>query len=167
MPQGHGPRGKHATLARERERLAFALRLRGKTHEAIAKELPPHPGQEGQPDRPVTRQAVSKILRRVLERTVDLTNEAAQQYRREQVAILDAMRESLWSKVEAGDVAAVDAVRKLEDRKSLLLGLDAPKRQSIESSNVQRVVYEIPDNASDGPSGTEPDAIASKPEGDA
>ena len=52
--------------------------------------------------------------------------EAVDQHRALELARLDALQASLWDRAEAGDVKAVNAVLRIIDQRSRLLGLDKP-----------------------------------------
>lgn len=70
-------------------------------------------------------QAACKAVHDLLKRT---EKETAEQYRVIQLARLDSLLTTIWDKVIAGDVGSVLAALKIEDRRSKLLGLDAPTR---------------------------------------
>jgi len=51
-----------------------------------------------------------------------------------EVERLDAMLMAVWAKAKKGDVAAVDRVLKIQERRAKLLGLDAPTKTASELS---------------------------------
>jgi hypothetical protein len=63
---------------------------------------------------------------------------------------LDAMQQALWAKAKRGDIGASNAILKIMERRSRLLGLDAPTKADVTTNgeNVSVVVY-IPDNERD------------------
>jgi hypothetical protein len=133
MPRRHSPNGQQAALARERERQAIELRRAGATYEQIAAKLPPHTNDDGSPGKPVTPQAVAKMIKRVLTRTRKLTDGDAESVRQLEIERLDAMLLGLWSKARAGHEGAVDRVLKIMQRRAELLGLDAPTKAEVEN----------------------------------
>jgi ribosomal protein L15E len=51
--------------------------------------------------------------------------------RTEEISRLDAMLSGLWPKARRGEVAAVDRVLRIMERRARLLGLDAPMRVGV------------------------------------
>jgi len=49
-----------------------------------------------------------------------------------EISRLDSLMEAVMPKAEAGDLAAVDRVLKIQDRRAKYLGLDAPVRAQVE-----------------------------------
>jgi len=111
--------GRHALAARDLETRATELRLAGKSFRTIARELGCTPsGAHG---------AVS----RALDRTLSSANEHAAHLREVELARLDAMLTGLWDRAISGDVPAVNAALRIAERRSRLLGLDAPERREL------------------------------------
>lgn len=67
---------------------------------------------------------VVKAMREIAERTA----EDAEALQRIEVERLDRLLDALWTAAIAGDCGAVDRVLKIAERRSKLLGLDAPTR---------------------------------------
>jgi len=103
-------------LAREREKEALRLRITGKSQGEIAAELG------------VSDVAVCKMLKRVLERTRQITDETADDLRTLELSRLDRWLDRLQAQVELGDVKAIEVAIKVSKRRAELLGLDAPKK---------------------------------------
>jgi hypothetical protein len=114
MTRRGGP--KHHPDTRDRTRAAEALRLRqsGMTWEAIAARL-----KYRNPSGP--RMAVERLLSRV-------EHEGAAQLRAVEGRRLDELQASVWGKATAGDCDAIRTVLRISERRSKLLGLDAPQR---------------------------------------
>lgn len=55
----------------------------------------------------------------------------ADELRSEEVSRLDGMLQGLWPRARKGEAAAVDRVLKIMERRSRLLGLDAPERREL------------------------------------
>jgi len=84
---------------------------------------------------------------RALERTL---REPAEQVRELALERLDAMFRSVWDKASTGDIKAIEAVLKLEERRAKLLGIDAPIKVQAEitdggelDESVRRFAYLI------------------------
>lgn len=114
--RGHSPTSKRNVLAREREKEALRLRITGKSQGEIAAELG------------VSDVAVCKMLKRVLERTRQITDETADDLRTLELSRLDRWLDRLQAQVELGDVKAIEVAIKVSKRRAELLGLDAPKK---------------------------------------
>lgn len=110
---------KVMVLAREREHKAFEMRKEGKTYRQISEELG------------ISPHGAYVMVKRVLLSLATLTAEDAKEVKRIQLERLDAMLKGLWFAAEHGDVHAVDRVIKIEQRRSELLGLDAPKQHEF------------------------------------
>lgn len=70
-----------------------------------------------------TKQAAWKAVKDMMRQNVQ---PVAEQYRWMQVIRLDKMLAAIWSSVLNGNLQAIDRALKLEERRSQLLGLDAP-----------------------------------------
>ena len=99
---------KRKSEVRKRRRKAISLKLKGYTQQQIAGELG------------ISQSVVSDYLNKENTREKNI-------YRRLQLQRLDALTERAMSMaVETGSLTAVDRVLKLEERRTKLLGLDAP-----------------------------------------
>ncbi len=121
-----------ATAAERRQR-AFALRLAGLTFEQIGVELG------------VSRQACHGLIARELARLNTQTENDAGVLRQMEISRLDFLVRVTWVKAESGDLAAVDRLLKISERRSRLQGLDAPARTVLDVPGSKIVVY-LPDN---------------------
>lgn len=59
---------------------------------------------------------------------------SADELRSEELSRLDGMLTGLWPRARKGEVAAVDRVLKISERRAKLLGLDAPERKQLEGA---------------------------------
>lgn len=109
---------KRRAQARERETKAFELRKGGATYAQIATALG------------VTRQGAHKMIKRTMAELSALAEEDAEEVRRMEIERLDAMLLGLWEKARRGHEGAVDRVLRIMQRRSDMLGLDAPKRSA-------------------------------------
>ena len=103
-----------ALTAHERRLQAAKLRMAGMTYRQIAEELD-YRGPSG------AYKAVKTLLRRT-------ELELAQEFRQLELERLDFLTRSIWDKVCAGDLKAIDRLLRIMERRSRLLGLDAPNK---------------------------------------
>lgn len=126
-----GDKGKKRTerqaLARDRQVRALELRKAGWDYATIAEQLGYSSGSGA-------HKAVCAGLRAAL-------REPAQELIELEVERLDAMlRTSLWQRAMNGDSHAVDRVLRIMERRSKLLGLDAPTKQELSGPHGTPVV---------------------------
>jgi len=107
-------------LAAERKAKALDLRIQNKTHREIAEELG------------VTPQAVSKMLKSALADLCAVSAERAEHVRQMELERLDKMAAGLRAQAELGNPKAVYASIAVMNRRSQLLGLDAPSKEQHE-----------------------------------
>jgi hypothetical protein len=96
----------------EKDQRALELRKEGYTYEAIS-------GQLGYSTPSASYKAVMRRLR-------DMDKPAVTMLRELEVQRLDAMLSAVWNNVLQGDASAVNTALKISERRSRLLGLDAP-----------------------------------------
>ena len=70
-------------------------------------------------------------LTAVFDRTADRADDHVRRERETSLARIDAMTKGLWAKASTGDSEAVNTVRKLEERRAKLEGLDAAARHEL------------------------------------
>lgn len=107
-------------LAREREQKAIELRKDGLSYRRIGDLMG------------VSDKAVMKMVRKVVERINNITNESAESVRTLELERLDRMWEGLWPEAQMGDIAAVKTCIQLQERRAAYLGLDAPKKATVD-----------------------------------
>ncbi len=112
--------------AREREYRALERRKQGWTYTKIAAELGCNPGH------------CCRMVRAALERFMGKLAERAVECREIEVQRLDDYLSKLQTRIEDGDIRAVTAAVKIMERRSKLLGLDAPARVQT-TSNVDPI----------------------------
>lgn len=113
-------KAKTDPLFAEKVRKAIELRKAGATYDKIAEAL----GYEN-------RSGAYKIVVGALR---DLVQEPAQELRTLELERLDAMTLAIWARAQKGELAAVDRLLKIGERRAKLLGLDAPTAQSVDMS---------------------------------
>lgn len=104
--------------AAERQAEALRLKKEGYSYPEIARKI----GYK-------THVGAMKAVKRGLEK---LVQQPAEEYLKLSLLRLDDARRALWWKVQAGDVPAILALLKIEEREAKLLGLDAPAKIDIE-----------------------------------
>ena len=100
-------------------RKAVELRTQGWTFQRIADELG------------VSVASAHNAVTRYLEETRAISREGAEEIRRLELDRLDRILATIGPLAEGGDLAAVDRVLRLQERRAHLLGLDAPKASSV------------------------------------
>ncbi len=93
----------------------LALRLAGATWREIGNAVG------------ISHQRAHRLFAEVLGRTRKLTDEKAAQLREVEAQRLEAATKAIWARVIQGELAALDRFTRLSERRSALLGLDAPR----------------------------------------
>ncbi len=123
--------------ARERELRAVRLRTQGLTFAAIGAELG------------VSHQAAQQAVVRALEATRQELSEGADELRALEALRLERMTEVLWSRVEEGDLRAIDRVIRIRESFRRLTGLDMAQGAGEQGPQVivvdARAPWERPD----------------------
>jgi hypothetical protein len=107
--------GKKEEIA-ERRVKAFNLRKAGATYRDIAKQLE------------VEHSTIVQDVKAVMKELQKEQLVEADSYRAMELERLDAMQTQMWSQVQKGNQGAVDRVLRIMERRSKLLGLDAPTK---------------------------------------
>lgn len=71
-----------------------------------------------------------------------LPRESAEEVRKLEAERLDALTRATWGEASSGELDAVAAQVKLSERRSKLLGLDAPQKQDV-NANVMAVTTDL------------------------
>ena len=98
----------------------WAKRLSGMTVPAIAKEMG------------MGLESCHQLLREARLHFVASTLESVAEDRKEVLGRLDSMLQAMWDKAQDGDPKAVAAALAIEERRSKLLGLDAPIKSATD-----------------------------------
>ena len=118
MTSQHPRRTSTSTVAaRERERRVLELRMEGRSLQEVADEL-------GYADRSGAHRAITRALARHVHEAVD-------EMRTIEGARLDKVQAVLWPLVQAGDLAAIDRLLKVMQRRANLFGLDLAGRIDV------------------------------------
>lgn len=117
-------------IARERQAKALELRKKGRSYREIAAEC-------GYSDQSAASKAVKAAMDRItVEDAVDLRKITDER--------LNSMMVALWTKVEEGDVKAIEAAVKVQDRLMRLHGLDAAKKIEVTNqTDVRHVSVQV------------------------
>lgn len=105
-----------------REREALELRKAGASYDQIGQKLD------------VSRDTARAIVMKAMQSIKSECEESAEEIRDLELARIDSMLLGLWEKARRGDVAAVDRVLRLQDRRAKLMGLDATPAQPAQAS---------------------------------
>lgn len=110
--------------AKERRLRVFDMRLLGATLRQIGDKLG------------VSHETVRTDLRKALDELTELEREKADNLRTLDLARIDTAIRALAPKVMEGDLQTVDRWLKLLERRSKLLGLDAPQQLEVASNDL-------------------------------
>jgi hypothetical protein len=105
----------------ELQRDALELRKQGKS--------PPEIGEEIGTSRSYAHELVKGALD-------DLVKEPSEQVLKLELSRLDAILNSIWKKVRAGDVQSIDRALRIMERRAAYLGIDAPKSMHFDVSKL-------------------------------
>ena len=123
MPKGaRRETAKSMTLAKQREHDALELRTRGCTYDQISKALG------------MSLSGAADAVRRALEALKSETQEKAEEVRDLELRRLDKMLQIAEAAAEGGDLAAIDRVIRIQERRSKYLGLDAPAKSETRTT---------------------------------
>jgi len=111
--------GKRKLTAKERERIALDMRIKGKTFKEIAEVLG------------ITEAGAFKAAQRAIQKLDEKLKEKAEQVLTLEIERLNRMIDVLWPQVEAGEYAAVDRILRVMERRAKYLGLDKPAGLAI------------------------------------
>ena len=117
MP-GESKTSKRRLAARDRWLAALELRKKGHTFARIAEEI-------GYADAATAYNAVMKALQETF-------REPAEELRGLEATRLDDLQEKLSGNIGPGNVAVVDRVLRIMERRARLLGLDMPSKAEVE-----------------------------------
>ena len=115
--QGEQKASPRRIASAEKQRQALELRKAGASYDQIAEKL----GWRG-------RSGAFNAVMRALRKTIQ---EPADDVRKLEVERLDALLLALWPQARQGNQGAVDRVLRVMERRSKLLGLDAPTKQQV------------------------------------
>jgi hypothetical protein len=130
MPQTFPTPTRKAQIS-ERRKMVWDLRLRGKELQAIAEEIWAHYRKEGREDELPKKYGVQGVhddFKAIMAERAALESKEITDHVRLDASRLDTMIEVLWDRVTLGDTEAIETVRRLLERRSKLLGLNAPDR---------------------------------------
>ena len=125
----NNPTAPKRTASAERRLRALELRKSGHTYEQIADDLG------------INVSAAYRHVVLALQAIREKTNEAADEVRTLEITRIDTMIGVLWPRVLKGDYLAMDRVIKLMERRSKMLGLDAPAKSEITSDGVVTINF--------------------------
>lgn len=121
-PQTKNAGGAHVIKRRERQAKALELRKAGATYKQIAEQL----GYS-------SPQSVAATIKSALDRMI---REPAEELRQMEYERLNHILLTLWPRVQAGELAAVDRAMRVMDRIEALMGLHMQTPTSVQQTNV-------------------------------
>ncbi len=123
------------------QELALELRRAGHSYDAIGRKIG------------LSRSRAHALVQLGMEEARQQIVASADDLRAEELSRLDGMLAKIYPKAGKGDVAAIDRVLKIGERRARLLGLDAPVRTALEGtegappvSHEAKVTFYIPNN---------------------
>lgn len=137
-----GIRNERLVKHREMARRALEMRIAGHTYDAIAAAI-------GYSDKSHAHRAVQNLQKKRIAATVDEMRELEN-------ARLDALQAAIWDTATAADLAAIEQVRRLMERRAKMNGLDAPTKQEVTGADAGPVefVVKLGKNAANDHAGT-------------
>ncbi len=105
----------------ERRAQVLQLRRQGKTYTQIAQQLG------------ISRTRAHQLVWKEMRRLSEQKDHDVQAMREEAEARLRRLMEAAWEKALGGDLPAIEAVARLQDRLNKLHGLEAPAKQEVTS----------------------------------
>lgn len=111
--------------------MVWDLRIRGMALQDIAEEVRKRYAQMGREEElpgKYNDKHVHADFKAIMEERAALETKEITDHVRLDASRLDTMIEVLWDRVELGDTEAIETVRRLLERRSKLLGLNAPDR---------------------------------------
>lgn len=126
----------------EKTAIAIDMKKDGKSFRVIGDELG------------CSRQYASKLVQKELKRLTKEISKSTEELRALENTRLDYLLEKLITRIESGDVSAINAAIRLSERRSKLNGLDLAKGPLVENNlnfenNETEVVIYIPENKRD------------------
>lgn len=129
MADTNSPNSPKRSLSADRRMNALEMRKSGSTYEKIGDALG------------ISSQAAYQHVVKALQAIREKTNEAADEVRTLEITRIDTMIGVLWPRVLKGDYLAMDRVIKLMERRSKMLGLDAPTKSDITSDGIVTINF--------------------------
>ena len=117
MPRKTRASKRQSIAVRQRGQQAIRLRMSGATIAQIANQLG-YSSEAG----------AYKAIMRELEQTAQDMGESTEAVRQLELKRLDQMLFTIWNQVIAGDQGAISTALRIQERRSAMLGLDAPKQ---------------------------------------
>ena len=117
----------------ERQQTALSLRKSGASYRAIAAHIAAQTDATGALLQPKYSEGLAyRDIATCLKALVSQTSLAAEEYRSLELERLDIAQLAIAKKVQSGDLGSIDRWLRISERRSALLGLDAPVRLKIE-----------------------------------
>jgi hypothetical protein len=141
MPRGNCKTSRNVVNASERRIAAMELRLSGATFEKIAAAM--HVQFPGRLPKNYDKRQAWQDVNRELEKLTARRVKAAEQLLQLELERLNKLQVKLWVRAQDGDLKAMDRLLKIIERRSRLLGLDAPVKADVTSKGEPITMVEI------------------------
>lgn len=122
----------------QRQLLALELRKSGFTYREIGEKLN------------ISHVQAYKDVNEELKRLAELRADSADELRQLELEKLDKLEKNLMHWADAGSVEATKALIKIQERRSKLLGLDAPEKKDVNIKGAKTYIGFTPDEWDDG-----------------
>lgn len=123
-------KGQIETSIVRREK-ALELRMAGMSYYYISKELG------------VSKSTAFSDVQKALKEIQSRYTEVAENIRTIELARIERLILGIWHSARKGDLQAIDRINRLMERKSRLLGLDAPTKQEVKSEDTVYIIKDI------------------------
>ena len=137
MAAGNKTSAAHARKLKSQTQ-AIELRRAGMSYAVIAQRLQ------------LSRSRAHALVQIAMQESHAQITASADELRAEEVSRLDGMLEKIYPRAAGGDVAAIDRVLRIGERRARLLGLDAPVRTALEGGGSEtpaiKIVYATPED---------------------
>ena len=134
-----------------RRNFVLDLRKSGATYRQIADAAIKRFGADDLPNGYDARYAYQDVARE-LDKLKAVVGDLAEDVRELEIQRLDALLLALWPQASKGNQGAVDRVLRIMERRSKLLGLDAPTRQEFSGIDGGAIVIRWPEDVGKGSS---------------
>jgi len=112
----------------ELKKKAYQLRIAGLSYRKIGEQLG------------INFQTAFNYVKETLDNLRRDCTELAETYRDMELVRLDEMQTAIYTKILKGDLNAIDRLLRVMERRSRLLGLDAPKQIEVDSKTIDIVI---------------------------
>lgn len=117
--KGRGKRSPREVTRTDRQLEALEWRKQGLDYYVIGEKMG------------VSHTQAMNYIKGGLEATIAARNESGEELLKMELSRLDHFMQSIWPKIERGDLAAIDRGIRIMERRAKLIGLDAPEKREM------------------------------------